>query len=92
MYFDEPSAKDAFEDYMAANDFPLQQVQKDLADIQANLRFRRVVFPRDIKLTAPAESFGDMVTLETIEGDPDPNGQVPEWTRITVKGRIQTQT
>lgn len=92
LYFDEPAAKDAFQEYMAANDFPLQQVQKDIADIQANLRFRRVVFPRDIKLTAPAESFGDMVTLETIEGDPDPNGLVQEWTRITVKGRIQAQT
>lgn len=92
LYFDEPAAKDAFREYMAANEFPLQQVQKDLGDIQANLRFRRVVFPRDIKLTAPAESFGDMVTLETIEGDLDSNGHIQEWTRITVKGRIQTQT
>lgn len=92
LYFDEPAAKNAFQDYMAANDFPLQQVQKDLGDIQANLRFRRVVFPRDIKLTAPAESFGDMVTLETIEGDPDSDGQIQQWTRITVKGRIQAQT
>jgi hypothetical protein len=92
LYFDDPAAKDAFQEYMTANDFPLQQIQKDLSDIQANLRYRRVVFPRDIKLTAPAESFGDMVSIEPIDGEPDPNGQVPEWTRITVKGRIQTQT
>ncbi|MBT9137008.1 MAG: hypothetical protein DDT34_02094 [Firmicutes bacterium] len=92
LYFDEAVARDAFQSYMAANHFPLQQIQKDLSDIQVNLRFRRVVFPRDIKLTAPAESFGDMVTLETIQGDADSSGQVPDWTRITVKGRIQTQT
>lgn len=92
LYLPDAELQDDFSRYMAENEFPLQQVQKDTSDIQASLRFRRVVFPRDVKLIAPADSFGDLVTMETIEGEPSQGGQAPEWTKIIVKGRIQTQS
>jgi 37-kD nucleoid-associated bacterial protein len=92
LYFDDPDIKDGFSNYMAENHFPLEQVVKDTSDIQKSLRFRKVTFPRDVKLIAPVESFSDLIQIETIDGDVRENGQVPKWTKIIVKEKIQHQT
>lgn len=92
LYFDDPDIRDGFSNYMAENNFPLEQVIKDTTDIQKNLRFRKVTFPRDVKLIAPADSFSDLVQIETIDGEPQEDGQVPKWTKIIVKEKIQHQT
>ena len=91
-YFEDPAIRDGFSAYMTQNNFPLELVAKDTRDIQKNLRFRRVTFPRDVKLIAPAESFSDLVSIETIDGDPQGDGQIPTWTKIIVKEKIQHQT
>jgi len=92
LYLEDPALRDVFSNYMAGHEFPLEQIVKDTADIQNNLRFRKVTFPRDVKLTAPAESFTDLITIETIDGPEQPDGQIPKWTKIIVKEKIQTQS
>jgi hypothetical protein len=92
LYFDDSELKDRFSHYMVEHDFPLEQVVKDTADIQKSLRFRKVTFPHDVKLTAPADSFNELIRIETIDGERGADGQVPVWTKIIVKEKIQHQS
>lgn len=84
-------SQDEYRNFMARKHFPLTAVQKDIADIKSHLRKRRVQFAGSIELTAPPESFKDLITMETIPAD----GAAPriphEWTRITIKDRIRDQ-
>ena len=45
----------------------------------------------DIKLTAPADQFENYVRIESIDGDADEHGNVPKWTKITVRDHIRDQ-
>jgi len=54
-------------------------------------RRRKLTFSRNVQLTAPSDAFDDLVQVRTIEGDPEPNGQRPTWTEITVRDRIREQ-
>ncbi|HXS11942.1 MAG TPA: nucleoid-associated protein [Acidobacteriaceae bacterium] len=91
-YMPTAELKDAFAAYMEEAEFTMQPVQKDISDVSSLLRYRRVVFRHDIKLTAPAESFGSLITMETVEGDPTEDGNAPVWTKIIVKDQIQQQS
>lgn len=90
-YFDTPELKDAYTNYMTQKDFPQQAIHKDLSEVASSLRQRKLVFGHNIKLTAPADEFEDYVRIQSINGDPDENGQVPKWTQITVRDRIRDQ-
>lgn len=91
-YMSSAELKDAFSAYMEEAEFTMQPVQKDISDVSSLLRYRRVVFRHDIKLTAPAESFGNLITIETVKGDPTEDGNIPVWTKILVKDQIQQQS
>lgn len=80
-----------YETFMTAREFPMHAVQKDLADLGNALRTRRVVFSRNIKLTAPADTFEEMIRIETINGSRGSNREPAKWTRITVKDHIRSQ-
>lgn len=90
-YFDDPGLKDAYMAYMAQRDFPTTAVHKDLSEVQSQLRLRKLTFGHDIKLTAPADDFNNYVRIESIDGEPDAGGNVPKWTRITVRDHIRDQ-
>lgn len=90
-YFDEPALRDAYAEFMASKKFPTAAIHKDLADVTTALRYRKVSFSGDIKLIVPADKFESMIRMEAIEGDADAQGQIPTWTRITVKDRIRKQ-
>ena len=91
-YMPTAGLKDAFAAYMEEAKFTMQPIQKDISDVSSLLRYRRVVFRHDIKLTAPAESFGSLITMETFNGDPTEDGNIPVWTKIIVKDQIQQQS
>jgi hypothetical protein len=76
---------------MRSKSFPLTAVQKDIADLKGQLRKRRVRFSGSIELTAPPESFKDLIEMETIAVDGAAPRQSAEWTRITIKDRIRAQ-
>jgi hypothetical protein len=76
---------------MDHNQFPATVVAKDLTDLGLQLKRRNFVFSSDVRLSAPAERFDELVKIEAIEGDPATDGSVPQWTRITVRDRIRTE-
>lgn len=83
--------REDYETFMTAREFPIHAVQKDLANLGNTLRTRRVVFSKNIKLTAPADTFEEMVRIETIDGTRGPDRVPAKWTRITVKDHIRSQ-
>lgn len=91
-YLQEPEIREAYSQFMTESAFPNTAVNKDLADVNSSLRFRRLTFRNQIKVTGPAEGFEDLMTVEVIDGTPaGPNG-APRWTRLTVKDCIADQT
>jgi hypothetical protein len=90
-YLGDAQLQDAYTAYMGQKNFPTTAIYKDLSEVQSQLRLRKLSFGHDIKLTAPADQFENFVHLETIDGDADANGNVPKWTKITVKSHIRDQ-
>lgn len=90
-YFAEPELRDAYTQFMMAKEFPQNAVAKDLADVGSDLRYRKVIFNNDIKLTAPADKFEKLVRMRVIDGETDDHGNVPKWTEIIVRDRIRVQ-
>lgn len=90
-YLDTPELKDAYTHYMLQKHFPQQAIHKDLTEVASALRQRKLVFSHNIKLTAPADQFENYVRIQSIDGEPDANGQVPKWTQITVRDHIRDQ-
>lgn len=75
-----------YREFMNRSGMPPGVMQKDLSEVQGQLRLRRVRFPRRIQLLGPAEAMADLVTIQDIESD---DGH--EWTQITIRGRVQGQ-
>lgn len=75
---------------MSAADFPMQAVNKD-RDVNNALRIRRLVFRNQVKVTAPAEGFDNLIQIQVIEHDQDGNELTPRWTQLTVKADITGQ-
>jgi hypothetical protein len=90
-YLESPQLQDAYTAYMQQKDFPANAIHKDLSEVQSQLRFRKVSFGHDIRFTAPADQFENYVRIEAIDGDPDEHGNVPKWTKITVRDHIRDQ-
>ncbi|WIW43867.1 nucleoid-associated protein [Bradyrhizobium sp. 62B] len=89
-YFEDEVA-DSFETFMKAKKFPTNAINKDITDLQGQLRLRKMVFSNSIKFTAPPEAFKDMITVETIKGE-GPAGAGQEWTRITIRDHIREES
>ena len=90
-YLGDAVLQDAYTAYMGQKDFPTTAIHKDLSEVQSQLRLRRLTFGHDIKLTAPADQFASYVRIESIDGDADENGNIPKWTKITVRDHIRDQ-
>ncbi|AEV26627.1 hypothetical protein Dsui_2264 [Azospira oryzae PS] len=90
-YFADPDIRDTYRKHMIASNFPTVAVAKDISDVSSVLRTRKFMFRNHVRLIAPAEGFDDLVKIEAIEGDQDPQGQRPRWTKITVKSDISGQ-
>jgi len=87
-YLPDAELRDSYERFMLEKGFPNNAVNKDLGDIERSLRMRKLVFRNQVRLIAPSQGFDNLVKIEVIEGDADQNGNLPEWTRITVKDRL----
>lgn len=90
-YLGDAALQDAYTAYMGQNNFPNTAIHKDLSEVQSQLRLRKLTFGHDIKLTAPADQFENYVRIESIDGDADEHGNVPKWTKITVRDHIRDQ-
>ena len=86
-----PELQDAFSRYMDKNNFPTGAIAKDISEIASLLKRRNCVFTSDVRLSVPADEFESLVKIEPIEGDPLPDGAVPQWTRITVRDRLKQE-
>lgn len=84
-------ARDAYTNFMESKRFPLNAVPKDTTEIKSKLRRRRVRFTGNIELTAPPESFKDLISMETVAAENTEPGQPTEWTVITIRDRIQAE-
>jgi hypothetical protein len=89
-YF-ETDVQDAFSEHMETSGIPTASFTKDIEHISGNLKFRKVSFSKNVKITAPSDSFKDLITITTIEGDEDESGMVAEWTQVIIKDKIVTQ-
>ena len=90
-YFDEVDTQDAFTAHMEEIGLPTVAFTKDTAHIVSHLKFRKVKFGSNLKITGPAEAFKNLVTIDTIAGDPDESGTPAIWTKVTIKDRISKQ-
>lgn len=85
------ASRDAFANFMQSKNFPTTVVQKDTTEIKNKLRRRKVRFSGSIELTAPPESFKELISMRTVDADNAQPGQPAQWTVITIKDRIQGQ-
>ncbi|MBT1258933.1 nucleoid-associated protein [Pseudomonas sp. VS40] len=90
-YFAEPEIRDGYEGFMTQKNFPLTAINKDLAYVEKNLKFRRVVFSQGIKLTGPADQFAEKISIEQIPGNDGADGVAQSWTKVIIKSTIQLQ-
>jgi hypothetical protein len=89
-YFD-LDLQDEFKDYMEEAGLPTTAFTKDTEHIESKLKFRRVNFSKNVKITAPADVFQNLITIEAIEGEPDETGTPTEWTKVIIRDRITQQ-
>lgn len=89
-YFD-VDRQDLFAEYMEDEGIPTTSFTKDTEYITTNLKLRKIKFSSNVKITASPEAFRDLITIETIDGDPDESDTPMEWTQIIVKDRITQQ-
>ncbi|WP_216594687.1 nucleoid-associated protein [Halomonas sp. PR-M31] len=89
-YFD-VDTQDSFNAHMEEAGIPSSSFTKDNAHIESKLKFRKVDFSKNVKITAPSEVFKNYVKIESIEGDPDESGTPQTWTKVIIKDRITRQ-
>ena len=90
-YFDDVDTQDEFTKHMAQSGLPTTAFTKDLTHIAQKLKFRKLSFSKNVKITAPSEVFNKYITIETIEGDLDESGHPKEWTKVIIKDKITLQ-
>lgn len=82
---------DNFREYLEDSGFAVEPFIKNLEHIASKLKSRRVKFSNDIRVSAPAEIFENLIVMETVPGDIQDDGRVPTWTRLLIKDRIIKQ-
>ena len=83
--------RDEYSEYMKNKSFPVSAISKDLTCVAPALRVRKLVFPGNIRFTAPADAFADTITIRVINADGDEEGARSGWTEIIVRDRIREQ-
>lgn len=91
LYFDDIDTADAFNSFMEDQGIPTTAFTKDIEHIKTKLKDRKVNFGTNIKITAPSEIFKKLISIETIDGEPDEAGNIDKWTKIIVKHEITKQ-
>lgn len=81
-----PDLADSYRDHMVRENVPDSAIPKDLAEVAGRLRVRRLRFPERITLSGPPDAMSELVEVEAIQGE-----EGEGWTRITVRGRLQSQ-
>lgn len=89
-YFDQDT-QDSFTEHMEDAGLPTASFTKDVEHIAGNLKFRKVSFSKNVKISAPSDSFKNLITMSTIEGDADESGTPAEWTQVIIKDKIVKQ-
>ncbi|MCU8087670.1 nucleoid-associated protein [Shewanella sp. SM21] len=90
-YFNDVDTRDSFKEHMNSIGIPAVSFTKNNEYIESKLKFRRISFKNNIKITAPSETFKSLINIETIDGDLDATGSPAEWTKIIIKDRIIQQ-
>lgn len=81
-----PEMADEYESHMRQQRFPTTAVAKDLSEVRGSLKLRRFKFPRSITLSGPPDAVRELVALSPVVSDDG-----AQWTRITIRGRIESQ-
>lgn len=87
-YFD-LDERDNFSEYISKKGLPLTAFTKDIDQISSKLKSRKISFSKNLKLTAPADVFKDLVEIESITKNNF--GENVNWTKIIVKDKIVNQ-
>ncbi len=83
--------QDLFTSHIEESGLPSTAFTKDIEHIESKLKLRKVQFQSKIKIIAPSDTFEELVTIQTMEGDPDESGTPVEWTNVIIKDRIIDQ-
>lgn len=84
-YFDS-NTTDEYTTFLADVGLPQTSFTKDIQFIESRLKLQKVAFGKSIKLTAPAETFQNLVVIEPI--DTDDEGNSVSWTKVTIKEKM----
>ena len=90
-YLDDIDVQDNFTAFMRESGLPDNAFTKDTEHIKKQLQFRKVNFRSKVKISAPSDIFEQLVSIESINGDPDESGIPTEWTKVIIKDRILNQ-
>ncbi len=90
-YFEDVDVQDAYTSHLRDVGLSDNAFTKDIEHIEGKLQYRRVMFRSNVKISAPSETFKNLISIETIEGDPDESGGPTEWTKVIIKDKITQQ-
>jgi len=90
-YFGEAEIRDAYQAYMTQKGFPDTAVNKDLGDLAASLKLRKLYFRNQVRLSGPAEKFEKLVTIRVVDAVNPAQNEPLRWTEIIVKDQILSQ-
>jgi hypothetical protein len=90
-YFD-IDTQDKYTNYIEESGLPNIEFTKDIEHISNQLKFRKVSFKSNVKITAPSDVFKDLVTIESIDGEKNNKGDIPSWTKVIIKDTIVDQS
>lgn len=89
-YFD-VDTRDNFIVYMSGSDLPTTAFTKDIEHIKDRLKTRKIKFKNNVKITAPANIFSELIEIKTIDGDLNDSEVPQKWTKIIIKDTIIKQ-
>lgn len=69
---------------------PFSAFTKDTKFIESKIQTRKIEFKKQIKITAPAKDFGDLVTFEEFDVEVG-DGETEQWTKVLIRDRISYQ-
>jgi hypothetical protein len=84
------NSHDAYRQFMQDKRVPLTAIPKDISNIGAALRVRRLKFGNEIQFTAPPEAFDNTVEVESIK-HMGADSVTETWTTITIKVPLSDQ-
>ena len=88
-YFDKEE-RSQYKDEIDESGLPFSAFTKDTKFIESKLQMRKIEFKKQVRITAPAKDFGEIVTFEEYDVDVG-GGETEKWTKVLVKDRITSQ-